>query len=116
MSDEERSAWSKQVVKPIYELALRGFVEVDHHVAAEYDVERTLHRPAVHQIQPGEVNHGPHGANDAKYSFGASLDALEVLGPRLWGDRLDPIGVIDAFCGACEHAGRNIRSQYLRIP
>src|SRR5262245_53936795 len=54
MSDAQVSARREQAREALYEALARALIEIDHHVAAEDDVERAAHRPVVHEIQGSE--------------------------------------------------------------
>ena len=78
----------KVPVEAAQELHLVGHVEVDDHVAARDDVERSAHRPGIEQVELVERDHAAQLVGDppqAAVDAGAALK--EPLLARAIGDR-----------------------------
>src|SRR5262245_32588156 len=74
VAGEEEAFGAQELRVPLDEVALRGLVEVDHHVAAEDRVEPGLHAPArVHEVDARELHARGELAADAR---------LAVVAPR----------------------------------
>src|SRR5579884_289419 len=115
MADEEEAARAEQLPEAADELLLRGLVEVDHDVAAEDHVERSFHRPRLHQVEPGEPDQGPNVVVDAVEPGRGWLNASEVSVHQRRGETGQGILLVGRLAGPGEHGGGDIGSEDLDV-
>ena len=74
------ASWLQKLPKTVNELSLNHLVKVDHHITAENHIERTLHGPLPHQVQPGKADTAAQRFNDLIAADGPCLNAGKVFG------------------------------------
>src|ERR1700754_2975807 len=80
MSDVKMPARSDDAPEPAEQLRLRRLVEINRDVAAEYGVERALHRPVrQHQVEWLERHQRLGRERNADGSVGAALEEARPL-------------------------------------
>src|SRR5437870_13799180 len=79
MRDEQVAATRESRFERIEETLLRGAIEIDHHVAAEDEVERRSRRRRMQQVEPAELDHLPDRRCDLQYARLRPARTLEVL-------------------------------------
>ena len=56
MADKQMPAGPQQLPKPFDQPLLRRLVKVNHHIPAQDDIERTSHRPFLHEVESSQPN------------------------------------------------------------
>ena len=106
MPCEEDSSGSEDVIETLDEALLRGFVEIDHDIAAEDEIERAGEGPGIHEIKVGEAHHvaDVRGGLDGVGALVAGEEVMLV-------NRRHGVGaaaVVEAFAGGAEDPVGNV--------
>jgi hypothetical protein len=102
MAGKEEALGGEDVEEPFDEALLGGFVEVDHDVATEDEVEGAVKGPGFDEVEMGEADHLADdgcGFDDGRV-FGMGIEEV----PELRGDGDGAAAVVEAFAGGLQDA------------
>src|SRR5579872_6981624 len=116
MADKEVASRRKTEGQAVDQFRARGLVEIDHHVAAEDDVERLGMMKRLYQVEAVELDHVADGRLHAIPAFPAVRTAQQVFPEAVRGEIAKCSGRISGAPGGFEGAGGNVVSQNMTAP
>ncbi len=108
VAHEQRAARAHHAVDALEHRALRGGVEVDHHVAAEHHVEGVAQRQLVNQVHRLEAHVLLQLGLDAHLARVGALAAQEKALQPLGREALAAVGLVDAALRGGQHLGVDV--------
>ena len=116
VSEEQDVTRALQRGHALEQRALRVLVEIDDDVAAEDRVERTAHRPLVHEVELLEGDQAAQLVAHAEFAgvLAAALARRSARRARALTD-LQALGVVDAGRAGREHRGIEVGRQQLDV-
>jgi hypothetical protein len=115
VAHEQQTTRPEHAVDALEHAALRGRVEVNHHVAAKHEVERLLEGPGLaHEVDLQEFDHAPQLGLDAHQPRVRALAAQEKALQALLAQALDVVEAVNALRGRGKHARVDVARHQLK--
>ncbi|MEZ5723086.1 MAG: hypothetical protein R3D59_17025 [Paracoccaceae bacterium] len=115
MADEKPAAGGELIGEPAPETVLGFRVEIDHHVAAEDDVELAMHRPGVQEVQDPEPHAFPERVPHAPACVAGAWIFLEKPGPLCLREPGQHRPRILPGAGVVDHVGVDVAAQHADV-
>ena len=116
MADEQVAAVRQYLRIAVEQPPLRILVEIDHHIAAEDEIERAAERPLVEQVEPLEGDHALQFCRHFDLARVRSPALAEPAPAALLRQSLEAVRVVDAGARPVQYVGIEIGGQDLDVP